>query len=559
MRKIIDSIRDWQVYVVIIIVGGIVYGKSVAYGFTYSDDMQLVVLNQDVFSSVANIPVLFKTDAFLSTTNPQLFYRPLLNVLFMLDTHIAKDAPWIYHLSGILLHLCCCMLVFRVLQQLGCTKPIAAMASLIFCVHPLNSSAIVWIPGQNDVLLAAFLLGSFSLFLRTLETRRLGPFIVHILLFLCAMLTKESAIVFPFLCLSYIFLFHRAVVRRQEWLLAVLSYCTVIAIWYSCRSLVPQTFTVHLKYDFLLASSFSNLPALFLYCGKAFFLYDLSIFPNLTDNSIWPGVLSILILVLVFLMRKPSTTKGIFWGMGWFLLFLVPPLVSGIIFYEHRAYCAFLGLLFVVSELPLVQSINLSKYSHTFGCIAVLAILAIVSMLHSEQYRNRTSYATSAYVSSPSIDNSYVGLASLFIDDGNYDDAERVLRKGLARMSTMKTAHRMLGDILAHRNEYAKAAQEYEIYLRLDPLQLYTYIVYGKMCLDAGRPNDALRLWQTSVRINPNYIMGYYYLANYYVHVKNDPDSAMIYAKQMQQRGETVLPELLRAIQENPLYGKSKK
>jgi predicted Zn-dependent protease len=120
----------------------------------------------------------------------------------------------------------------------------------------------------------------------------------------------------------------------------------------------------------------------------------------------------------------------------------------------------------------------------------------------------------------------------------------------------MKTAHRMLGDILAHRNEYELAAQEYETYLRLDPLQLYTYIVYGKMCIDAGRIDDASRLWKTSVKINPNFILGYYYLANFYLRVKNDPDSAMTYAGQIQQRGVSVMPELLRAIQEHPLYGK---
>jgi hypothetical protein len=558
MHKILASVRDWQIYLVIVIFGIIVYGKSITYGFTYADDTQLIVMNQDILSNYSNIPELFKTDVFISTTSPQIFYRPLLNVLFMVETHIAKDSPWIYHVTNILLHLGCCILMFKVLQRLGCTIQMAAMASLLFCVHPLNSSAVVWIPGQNDILLGAFLLASFLLFLQTLESRRWGSFIGHLLLFLGALLTKESAIVFPVLCISYALLFYRHTFRRRAWVLATISYCFVIIIWFVLRSLVPQPFTVHLKSDFLLASSLSNLPALFLYFGKVFFLNGLSIFPNLLDNSIWPGLVSMVLFVVIVLLKKPSSAKNILWGLGWFLLFLVPSLVSGIIFYEHRAYSAFLGLLLATVELPLVQIVDLSKIWHAFGFIAIIVVLVIVTMLHTEQYRNRSTYATSAYVSSPSIDNAYVGLAGLFIDEGNYGDAEGVLRKGLARLPNMKNAHRMLGDIFAHRSEYAKAAQEYETTLRLDPLQLYTYIMYGKMCLDAGHPNAALTLWQTSVRINPDYIMGYYYLANYYVHVKNDPDSAMIYAKQIQDRGETVLPELLQAIQQNPLYGKKK-
>ena len=114
----------------------------------------------------------------------------------------------------------------------------------------------------------------------------------------------------------------------------------------------------------------------------------------------------------------------------------------------------------------------------------------------------------------------------------------------------MNTSHRVLADILAHRGNFSQAATEYETSLRLNPLQLNTYIAYGKMCIDAGRPDEAARIWRTSVAVNPGFILGYYYLANFYVHVKNDPDSSMMYVRQIQERGMTVLPELLQAIQE---------
>jgi Tfp pilus assembly protein PilF len=556
MRKAIHSVRDWQIYLAIVVVGTIVYGKSVTYKFTYADDTQLVVINQELLSNFANIPKLFETDVFISTTSSQVFYRPLLNILLMIETHIGKDSPVVYHCTNILLHLACSILVFVVLQQLGSTKPIAGIAALLFCVHPLNASAVVWIPGQNDTLLTLLLLGSFSFLLRALDTGRIGPLIGHFILFFLALLTKEPAIVLPILSVSYVIFFRRTTLPRSVWIIALSSYFVLIVVWYGLRSLVPQTFTVHLTSDFLIARYLSNLPALLLYFGKIFFPFNLSIFPNLMDNSIWTGVLGIALFLAVYLIRRPSSAKGILWGFGWFLLFLIPSLVSGIIFHEHRAYCPFLGLLFAVTQLPLVQSVDLSKNIHVLGFVSVLAVFAVVAMLHSEKFRNRTAYATSAFTSDPSIDNSYACLAGLFIDEGNYDDAERVVRKGLARIPNMKTAHRMLGDILAHRGEYGMAAQEYETYLRLDPLQLYTYIVYGKMCMDAGRIDDAPRLWKTSVRINPNFILGYYYLANFYLRVKNDPDSAMIYARQIQQRGVSVMPELLRAIQENPLYGR---
>ena len=558
MRTTIDSVRNWHIYLAIIIVGMITYGKCIAFEYTYADDTQLVVVNQDLLSNFANIPKLFTTDVFISVTDPQMFYRPFFNILLMVETHIAKGSPALYHLTNILLHLGCCILIFTILQQLGCSKQFAGMAAMLFCVHPLNASAIAWIPGQNDIFLAALLMGSFSFLLRALETGKIVPLVGHFVLFFLALLTKESAIVFPLLSVSYVYFFHRSIPRRREWILSLFSYLCLIAVWYGLRNLVPQTFTAHLKVEILLENSFKSIPGLLLYIGKVILPFNLSIFPNLTDNSVWPGLVSIALFLTVLAIRRPSSVKRILWGLGWFLLFLVPTLVSGNIYREHRAYTAFLGLLFALTQLPLVQSVNLKKTAHVLGLVVILAVFGVVSMLYSEQYRNRTAYATSSYTSAPSIDDSYASLAGLFIDEGNYDDAERVLRKGLDRLPGMKTAHRMLGDILAHRHEYAKAAQEYETSLRMDPLQLYTYIMYGKMCLEAGKIDDASRLWKTSVVINPNFILGYYYLANFYIHVKNNPDSAMLYARKIQQRGVDVMPELLRAIQDNPLYGKRK-
>lgn len=550
MQRTLDKIRDWHIVAVIILAGAIIYGKSVTYTFTFTDDVRLITLNRDILDSFANIPKLFRTDAFLSVTSAQLFYRPMLNILLMIETQIANGSPAIYHLTNILLHLGCSVLLFRILQQLGCGRIVAGIFALLFCVHPLNTSAVVWIPGQNDILLTLFVLASFSFLLRALETRRISPLVWHFVFFFLALLTKESAVVFPVLTVSYVVLFHRSTLTRKIWGSGLLAYVIIAGIWFTLRSAVPQTFTVHLRTGFFLTSSLHNIPALLLYLGKVFFPFNLSIFPNLGDNSVWLGAASLVILIMALILWRPPTLKHIFWGFGWFILFIAPTLISGFIFFEHRAYSAFFGLLFAFSQFPAVQAFDLSKKAHIAGFGLIVAIFSVIAIVHSEQFRDRTAYATSAYISNPSVDASYANLAELFVGQGNYDDAERVVRKGLARNPAMNTSHRVLADILAHRGNYNQAATEYETSLRLNPLQLNTYIAYGKMCIDAGRPDEAARIWRTSVAVNPGFILGYYYLANFYVHVKNDPDSSMMYVRQIQERGMTVLPELLQAIQE---------
>jgi hypothetical protein len=552
LKNVLRRLRDWQVCCLIALAGIAVYGKSIAYGFTYSDDIPFIVTNEEFLGNLANMPKLFTTDVFVSMANPHVYYRPLFNLLFMLEIQIAGDAPLVYHVTNILLHLACSILVYALFRRLNLAKILAGAAALLFCVHPLHSSAVVWIPGRNDTLLTLFVLGSFLCFLRAMETKRAAPFIGHLILFFFALLTKEIAIVVPVLSIGYALFVKRPKMRIAEGFSLLFIYVLLAALWFFMRSMVPQTFEVQQSVVSQIMSWLSNTPALILFFGKVILPFNLSIFPNLTDHSLIYGAVGIVLFLGVMLARRPKSWKHIVWGLGWFVLFLAPALVVGPIFREDRAYCASIGLLLAITHLPLVQRINLSKTIHAIGFCALVILFAALTMVHEEQYRDRAAYVTSAYASAPGIDESYSGLAGMLMDEGNDEAAERILRAGIERKPAMKIVHRMLGDIYARRREYAMAAGEYEASLRLEPLHLYTYINYGKMCLEANRIDDAARLWKTSVLINPDFLLGYYYLANCYIHCKSDPDSAMIYVRELQRRGVAVLPELLRAIENHP-------
>jgi hypothetical protein len=73
------------------------------------------------------------------------------------------------------------------------------------------------------------------------------------------------------------------------------------------------------------------------------------------------------------------------------------------------------------------------------------------------------------------------------------------------------------------------------------------------MHLQEGSIDDAARLWKRAGSINPDFLLGYYYLANFYVHKKNEPDSATLFVRELQKRGVTVLPELIQAIEQGRL------
>jgi protein O-mannosyl-transferase len=554
LSKTIQSLNTRQIYFMIICVGLILYGKSIFYDYTHMDDTHLLVMNQAFIGKITNLPKLFTTDVFISLATIHTYYRPLMNVLFMLEAQVAQDNPLVYHVTNVLLHIGCSLLLFTLFQQLRLSKMLSALAALVFCVHPLHTSAVVWIPGRNDTLLTLFVLSSFLFFLRAQETKRQSVSLLHILFFFFALLVKESAIVLPLLCLGYIYYVKGEKVQRSSFISLITAYVVVLVVWIVMRTMVYQGFAVHNVSSTLLSDFLRNLPAYFLYIGKIFVPMNLSIFPNLADHSLIPGIFCVLLFAGLLLVVQPPSYKFIVWGIFWFFLFLSPSLAGEPVFYEHRAYCSMIGLLAAIAYLPAVEKLDFSRSINAAGIVVLLLFLSLLTFFYENSFRDRQRYALSAYATAPSADNSSTCLASLYLDEGKYPEAEEVILAEIKRKPRVAAAHRILGDIYAKRHEYDLAAREYELSLQFEPLGMITYVRYGMMNLETGQIDAAAHLWKTTIQINPDYLLGYYYLANFYIHTKNDPDSAMIYVRELQQRGETVLPELLNAIETHPLY-----
>ncbi|MDP2885024.1 MAG: hypothetical protein Q8P51_08405 [Ignavibacteria bacterium] len=552
MRKLFDSLRDWHVVLAIAILIALAFGRSLTYEFTGGDDIQPLVMNQEFLGNPSNILRLFSTDVFISESNPYVYYRPLLNLLFMLELQFEKDGTWLFHLTNILLHFGCSVVLFFLFKELNIPRLTAGMAAGIFSVHPINTSAVVWISGRNDTMLALFLLSSFLFFLRWMETANMWQFLWHGFLFLFALLTKESAVLLPLLCLSYGFFVRRENPGRGKIYLLIIPYAIAIAVWIALRSLVHQEYQEYeVQYAGvqLISEWLKNLPALALYFGKVFLPFNLSIFPNLEDHSLLLGGISIALFIGLALVGQPHR-RAVSWGLAWFLLFLLPTLIGGTIFHEHRAYCATVGVLFALTQLKPIQPPDFSKMTYVAGFGILILLFSVLTFLHGAHFQDRPAYVTSAYRLDPSVDPSNFLLAGLFIDSGDDDNALKILQAGILRNQYMKVAHRMLADIHTRRGDYAEAKREYEVSLKIEPLHLYTYINYGKMHLQEGHIDDAARLWKKAVLINPNFLLGYYFLANFYVHKKNEPDSAMLFVGELQKRGVTVLPELIHAIEQ---------
>src|SRR5688500_15443006 len=122
-------------------------------------------------------------------------YYPLLHSAFWLEYKLWGDNPVGYHLVNLLLHGMAACLLARVMRQLAI--PGAAVAALLFALHPVTVESVAWISEQKNTLSAVLFFLAASAYLRFCDERRSIVYMWATLLFALALLTKTVTATLP--------------------------------------------------------------------------------------------------------------------------------------------------------------------------------------------------------------------------------------------------------------------------------------------------------------------------------------------------------------------------
>jgi len=131
------------------------------------------------------------------------YFRPMVVLVYYLNYQISALDPFSYHLTVVLLNVVNSFLVFLLGRALAAPPLAAPLAGLLFLVFGGHAEAITWIGGMADPLVTMFVLAALLLFLKALNRERpLGLVLAIWALFVCALLSKESAAVLPGLLIA---------------------------------------------------------------------------------------------------------------------------------------------------------------------------------------------------------------------------------------------------------------------------------------------------------------------------------------------------------------------
>lgn len=141
---------DWLAAMAAVLLAIGVYASSVGFQFAY-DDVHIIVDSQRLHS-LANW-----REILTSTWWADAVYRPLTALSLAVDWTISGGAPAWFHAVNVLLHAAATLLVFilarRLLRPFG-----AALAAMLFAVHPVHVEAVANVVGRAEVLATAFAL-----------------------------------------------------------------------------------------------------------------------------------------------------------------------------------------------------------------------------------------------------------------------------------------------------------------------------------------------------------------------------------------------------------------
>ena len=185
----------------------VLYSSALSFEFVWDDLPQIV--NSPIVRSWSNLSRAFGTDLWYHTARHQVYYRPLFVAWSMLNYSLFGLRPWGWHLSSILLHVAATASVFWLARKLRLEYWTAALAALIFAIHPIHIEPVVWVSAASDTMVAMFVALAFIAFLNGREPARNARLIwriLSLLLLACALLTKEMAVTFFVLVMIYVWL-----------------------------------------------------------------------------------------------------------------------------------------------------------------------------------------------------------------------------------------------------------------------------------------------------------------------------------------------------------------
>lgn len=500
------SRKNFSLVILIIAAGGWLYLSSLHYHLIW-DDMQVVRDNAFLRSPVY-VPLFFQTHFWqhlLPTSRND--YRPLQMVVLNFISVFSGRDPFLFRAVNLLLHLLVCGLAYLRFRRIFSRAVIPLITLAFFAFHPVHVETVVCARNISQLLAAALMLLALGFFLkRDRSARLIGP-----LIFLPALLCKESTIIFPALLMLWAWS-ERERGRRRElyrqtipyWGLALTAGIGKIFLM-AGRAAPPEVNLIQgisAAAKLLLIYLKLMLLPIHLQVLYPFSKPDSWAAPDWTFSLLAAGTL----IILSFYILKKSRRAGA--AVFSFLVCLIPALSvvgqSGRIVAEQRLY--FPSLFFCLAAAILLARLysHLSRRRVFPGAIILICFFGAVGIReYLPFWKSNFSLWQMVSIVSPRAALARNNLAVAYYRRGERENAVAVLGEALRINPRHSEAHNNLGVYYREKGELEKAVEQFQESLESNPHYHSAAVNQAELLFHLGEMERPLALIRKVLRENP--------------------------------------------------------
>lgn len=527
-----DSDRKQTILICLILAAAViaVYYQVCSYDFIEYDDPQYVYENPVIQKGFTHESVKW---AF--TAGQVAYWHPLTWLSHILDWKLFGANAGGHHFVNLVFHIANTILLFIVLARMTQSKLSSAFAVGLFALHPLHVESVAWVSERKDMLSAFFWILTMWAYTRYVEKSGFGNYLLIIVCYLCALMSKPIAMTLPFVLL----LLDYWPLNRLEWNgpkdgpgyeikenpqhkaggLSILGRLVLEKIPLFIFAVLSGVITffnqkkvgamnVGQEWGFLVR--IKNVPVSYLqYIKKTIWPDKLSFFyPHQAHEISSVKVIAsvfVLILITIFVLVYIKKHRYLFTGWLWFLGTLIP--VIGIIQVGDQAYAdryTYISLtgLFIMIAWGVPELIGKWKYRKEIlwiSSIAVLSVLGVLSYIQQKYWKNTETLCEHALEVTEDNFKAHFFLAKTFFSQGNNEGVLEQTREGLALKPDFVYLINLKGVTLSRMGRFDEAIECYRRELEIDPNRTHAYANIGFAYASGGQYEDAVKYYRKAL------------------------------------------------------------
>lgn len=530
-----SNIKPIYCYLIIIIVTYSIFYNSLSNEFVFDDDS--VILGNKSITDLNNIPKFFTAeDGFHKVIGR--YYRPITSTTYALDYNLWGLKPYGFHLTNVIIHIICCLLLFKILTLLfwryKYRNLFALLSALIFAAHPIHTEAVSWVSGRTDSLVTMFFFASFLFYieytkdmkfdraensLKTIKENSLTYLILSLLFYTLGLLSKEMIITMPVIILLYDFVYRK---KNFEYFkknfISYASFAVITVGFLLVRYILLKDIPERTNYLYFIGSDvyvvigtmLKTIPVYFrlLFVPFGLLYHYNGVIPD--AKSIIDGAVILSFLFVVFLLvvsfiyyKKDSIVS---FCILFFLVTLLPVMnivPSMNLMAERFLYMTSFGLVLLICHLALLGSAKRDFKFLTIGLIIIICSLSYLTFKRNADWKdNNTLYSSANNVNGSVL---LVNSGNILANEKKYNEAAELYKKAIEIRDRNLLAHHNLGLIYLVKGNLDSAEMKFNKGVSIDSLAPDGYYQLANVYRMKDKREDAIKMLLKLQTIYPNY------------------------------------------------------